>query len=201
LVRQKHAIETYAQQHGIRIVKWFTDTISGTTDLEHRPALFDLMKALEANGVKVVLCERLDRLARDLMIQESIIKDIQRKGFELISTAEPDLCGNEPTRTMIRQILGSFAQYERALIVSKLRGARQRAKAKNPDYREGRKPFGMREGESETIQYIQKLRGKGLAWDTIAERLNAEGVKARAGKWHATSVQRVYKRAESGESA
>jgi DNA invertase Pin-like site-specific DNA recombinase len=32
-----------------------------------------------------VLVEKLDRLARDLMIQESIVADLQRDGFELIS--------------------------------------------------------------------------------------------------------------------
>lgn len=197
LVRQKQAIEQYANQNNIRIVRWFTDTISGTLDLEHRPALFDLMKSLEANGVKLVIVERLDRLARDLMIQESIIRDVQRKGFQLISTAEPDMCGNDPTRTMVRQVLGAFFQYERAMIVAKLKGARQRAKANRPDYREGRKPFGTRTGEQATIDAIVKLRKKGLAWDTIAERLNESGVKARKGKWYATSVARVYQRATS----
>lgn len=195
LVRQKQAIEAYAQQHSIRIVKWFTDTVSGTTDLEHRPALFDLMKALEANGVKMVIVERIDRLARDLMIQESILRDVQQKGFQLVSTAEPDLCSTDPTRVLLRQMLGAFSQYERAMIVAKLKGARQRAKANRDDYKEGRKLFGTRAGEAETIKKIHALRAKGLAYDTIAERLNAEGIKARKGQWHATSVARICKKA------
>jgi hypothetical protein len=47
--------------------------------------------ALHANGVKVVLIEALHRSARDLMIQESIIADFQRSGFEVISVTEPDM--------------------------------------------------------------------------------------------------------------
>jgi hypothetical protein len=40
---------------------------------------------------------------------------------------------------------------------------------------------------------ILDLRKQGLAYDTIAERLNSEGIPARAGRWHATSVSRVLK--------
>jgi DNA invertase Pin-like site-specific DNA recombinase len=198
LKRQREAIQKYAEANNVKIVRWFTDTLTGSTDLENRPALFDLMKSLEANGVRLVLVERLDRLARDLMIQESILRDVQRKEAQLISVSEPDLCGNEPTRVMIRQILGAFFEYERKAIVSKLKGARQRAKASRPDYREGRKPFGTRPGEPETIKEILRLRSKGMAWDTIAETLNGnQKFPARKGQWHATSVARVWQREAS----
>lgn len=40
---------------------------------------------------------------------------------------------------------------------------------------------------------MRDLRAKGLAYDTIAERLNAENMAAMAGRWHATSVSRVLK--------
>lgn len=194
-VRQKQAIEAYALANNVKIVKWFTDALTGSTDLENRPALFELMKSLEANGVKLVLVERLDRLARDLMIQESIIRDVQRKEAQLVSVSEPDLCGNEPTRVMIRQILGAFFEYERKAIVAKLKGARQRAKANRADYREGRKPFGTREGEQETIKEILRLRSKGFAYDRIADTLNADKrFPARKGKWFAASVSRVCQR-------
>ena len=37
--------------------------------------------------------ERLERLARDLLVQETIIGDLQKRGFQLISVTEPDLVG------------------------------------------------------------------------------------------------------------
>jgi DNA invertase Pin-like site-specific DNA recombinase len=49
--------------------------------LENHPALRELLTALHADGFKLVLIEKLDRLARDLMIQESIIADLNRHGF------------------------------------------------------------------------------------------------------------------------
>lgn len=124
---------------------------------------------------------------------ESIVADFKRNHFEIVSCAEPDLLSDDPTRVLLRQMMGAFAEYERAMIVQKLRGARMRARATRKDYREGRKPFGSRPGESETIARIQRVRAEGLAYDSIAERLNEEGVLARAGRWHAASVSRVLK--------
>jgi DNA invertase Pin-like site-specific DNA recombinase len=194
--RQVSAIRKYAASNGIRISRVFQEEgVSGTKDLENRPALQDLLVALHSNGTKLVLVERLDRLARDLMIQESIIADLKRNGFEIISVTEPDLCSDDPSRTLIRQILGAFAQYERAIIVQKLRGARQRIRAKVGRC-EGRKPFGVRPGEKEVIERMHLLRRQGFAVDKIADRLNLEGVRPRAGKqWYATSVYRVLKTA------
>ena len=74
------------------IVKVFRDEgVSGTKELENRPALSELIKSLHGNGVQLVLVERLDRLARDLMIQETIIGDLRKHAFGLLSVAEPDL--------------------------------------------------------------------------------------------------------------
>lgn len=196
--RQLAAIKKHAATNGIKIARIFREEgVSGTRDLENRPALQDMLVALHSNGTKVVLVERLDRLARDLMIQESIIADMKRHGFEIVSVAEPDLCSDDPSRTLMRHVLGAFAQYERAIIVQKLRGARQRNRAKTGRC-EGRKPFGARPGESEIIERMKALRKAGMAVDKIAATLNDEGAKPRAGeRWYATSVYRVLKAADA----
>lgn len=95
--------------------------LSGRTDSTNRPAWAELITALHANGVRMILIEKLDRLARDLMIQETIIADLRKHGFELVSVAEPDLMANDPTRILVRQMMGAVAQYEKSQIVLKLR--------------------------------------------------------------------------------
>ena len=121
--RQLEAIKRYASQHEIRIVRTFREEgVSGTKDLENRPAFMEMMTALHANGVKLVLVEKLDRLARDLMVQETIIGDLRKHGFDLISVHEPDLLQDDPTRKLMRQIMGAIAEYEKTMIVLKLRG-------------------------------------------------------------------------------
>src|SRR5580765_8254053 len=129
--RQSKAIKEYAAAHDIRIVKTFREEgVSGTTELENRPAFSDMMAELLSNGTKLVLIEKLDRLARDLMIQETIIGEMRKQGFDLISVMEPDLLQNDPTRILMRQMFGAIAQYEKSMIVLKLRGARQRTRVK-----------------------------------------------------------------------
>ncbi len=115
----------------IDVVRTFREEgVSGKNELEKRPALQALLEALHSNGVRLVLIEKLDRLARDLMVQESILADFKMNGFEIRSVAEPDLCSDDPSRKLMRQILGAFAEYERQMIVTKLRCARQRKKVK-----------------------------------------------------------------------
>jgi DNA invertase Pin-like site-specific DNA recombinase len=76
--RQEQAIRQYAAAHGIEIVKVFQEQgVSGTKDLDNRDALQEMLLEIEQGDVALVLIERLDRLARDLMIQETIIRDFR----------------------------------------------------------------------------------------------------------------------------
>jgi DNA invertase Pin-like site-specific DNA recombinase len=151
--RQLKAIKDYAAAHGIKIVRTFRDEgISGAKNLEDRPAFVEMMTELLSDGVKLVLLEKLDRLARDLMIQETIIGDLRKRGFDLISVMEPDLLKDDPTRILMRQVFGAIAQYEKSMIVLKLRGARARMRMKAGRC-EGAKPFGYYEGEEGVIEH------------------------------------------------
>ena len=94
------------------------------TEGDERPAFQELLVALLSNGTRTVLIERLDRIARDIIIQESILKDLIQRGFELISAAEPDLCSSDPYRSAMRQMLGVFAELDR-------KGERKRNRKRN----------------------------------------------------------------------
>jgi DNA invertase Pin-like site-specific DNA recombinase len=192
--RQREAIQQYARTNDLHIVETFEEQgVSGTKELDDRPALQDLLAALKDGDIRVVLIEKLDRLARDLMVQETILADMGKHGFQVISVCEPDLCSADPSRVLVRQIFGAIAQYDRAMTVLKLRGARQRMKAKQGRC-EGRKAFGARSGEGEVIERMRRLRAEGMAVDKIAARLNAESIPSRMGKgWHGKSVSRILK--------
>jgi hypothetical protein len=91
----------------------------------------------------------------------------------------------------MRQIFGAIAQYEKAMIVAKLRGARQRMKAKTGRC-EGRKPYGHHEGEGEALERMKALRATGMGFDRIADALNAEGLKPRMGeRWWGKTVNNI----------
>lgn len=193
--RQLLAIKKYAAANDIKIVKVFREEgVSGANDIENRPALTELYAALAANGTQIVLVENLQRLARDLMVQESLIASLQRKGFTLISVTEPDILEAEPSRVLMRHIFGAINQYEKAMIVGKLRGARLRVKAKTGRC-EGRKPYGEREGEAQVIQRILSLKASGANLTAISNTLNSESIPARKGIWHPAQVAKVLQRA------
>ena len=74
---------------------------------------------------------RLDRLARDLVLQEQLLAELHRRGKELASVdrTEHDSLAHspdDPTRALVRRMLGSIAQYEREVIRLRLMAGRTR---------------------------------------------------------------------------
>ena len=197
-LRQFIAIRKFCEANGHQIVKIFREKgVGGARELEDRPALSDLFGALEENGVKSIVVEKLDRLARDLMVQETIVADMQRSGYTLLSTCEPDLCSTDPSRVLVRQIFGAIAQYEKQMLVLKLRGARDRKKARNGKCG-GRHSFGEKPEEERALQEIFLLRDAGNNTAQIAELLNVRRFKTRSGQpWRPTVVAKIVKRHQS----
>src|SRR6185437_10634413 len=197
--RQLAAISKFAAANDIKIVRVFREEgVSGTTGAEERPAWMEMIQAILSNGVRTIVIERVDCVARKLMVQEAIVGDLQQRDIELLSTEEPDLLNDDPTRVLLRQFMGAIAQYEKSMIVLKLRGARQRTRAKTGRC-EGRKPYGEHpehQDERAAIGRVQELHAQGLPLLTIAATMNREGYRSRSGGlWHPTQVSRVLKRA------
>ena len=195
--RQQQAIERWAICHDVTITKFFREEgVTGKTDLEDRPALKELVNTIKDSGVTLVLIEKLDRLARFLMYQESILQDLRRKGIEVISVTEPDMCSDDPTRTLMRQVLGAFFQYERTMIVNKTKAARDRIRARGIRC-EGPKPYGehpMYPQEVPIAREIKKLHRQGLGYKKIANELNARGIRTRYDKaWTHIQVLRIIR--------
>jgi site-specific DNA recombinase len=190
--RQLTAIKGYAKQHAIRIVDIFREEgVSGTRETMDRPAWTAMMTALYSNGVRTILIERLDRLARTLMAQEAAIMELQKHGITLISVQEPDLMSDDPSRKAFRQMMGVFAEYDKSQIVLKLKVARERKKAQTGRC-EGRKPYGYYEGEPAILLRMRELHLAGLSFHRVATQLNAEGLNPRMGqKWHGFAVNRI----------
>lgn len=202
LIRQESTCRQWAKVNGYEIAGVYCEEgVSGT--LEDRPALARLMVDLELNGhgVKTVLIEKLDRLARDLMVQEAIVRDFQRQGFEIISALEgPDLCSNDPSRKLVRQVFGAIAEYDKAMLVLKLRAARERMKAKTGRC-EGRKPYGETPEEQQVIRRIRAMRrtrkggAKGMTLQGICDKLNGEGLSPKdGGQWQPAQVHTLLNR-------
>lgn len=202
--RQRAAITKYAKANGLVVADEYRDEgVSGAKELVDRDGLAALLDRVESNGIKTVLVERSDRLARDLMVGEVILGQFRKAGVRVIAAdSGTDLTAgdsDDPTAKLIRQVLGAVAEFEKDVIVLKLRAARDRMRRSGKRC-EGRKPFGTRPGEATTLALIRKLRRKPRGGDrrsyaTIAGLLN-EGERAtRSGRaWNRGSVYAICKR-------
>jgi len=179
--RQRKAIQDYAKANGFEIFHIYQEEgVSGT--LQDRPALTDMILDLEENGhgIHTVIIERIDRLARDLMVQENILHDMNKHGVSVLSATDGDLLEDDPTRKLVRQVLGAIAEYDKTMLVLKLKAARDRKKARDGKC-EGRKSY--HETNQILLAEIKRLRrkprnGKRLSLKKTVEALNEQGFKS-----------------------
>lgn len=202
--RQRETVERYAKKHRVKIEQEFRDEgVSGAKDAFDRVGLTDLFVAIKANGVRTVLVERADRIARDLMISEIILAECRKLGVRVVeagSGTELTVEDGDPTRTLIRQILGALAEWDKAVTVQKLRAARTRIRRTGRRC-EGRKPYGASSEEGVVILRMKELHARGMSISQIARTFNDEKVKPRSSrragretKWHPTAIQRILAR-------
>jgi DNA invertase Pin-like site-specific DNA recombinase len=199
---QEQAIRDWCDREGHELLAVHRDEgISGTKEVLDRPGLGAALAAVE-DVAEALVVYRLDRLARDLILQETIISRLERAGKRTLSTAE-DVDGNDPTRVLIRQVLGAISQYERGVITARMAAGRW-AKHNKGGFAFGAPRFGQRavdreltpdETEQLTIARMVGLRNEGKSLRAIVETLNSERhLPKRGGRWHVETVRRVLAR-------
>lgn len=206
---QESAIREWAHTQGHEIVAMYRDEgISGSNGIATRIGLGDALTALKDGEASGLVAYRLDRLARDLVLQEQLLADVWRLNCEVYSCspAEGSYLSddpNDPSRALIRQVLGAVSQYERSMIALRLRSGRKR-KRESGGFGGGQVPFGMRneggvlvpdEREQAVIARVRSLRADGASLGAIARTLNEEGVAGKkVQQWHPQTVSRVLAR-------
>lgn len=199
--RQRERIDAWAKANGVEVVAEFRDEgVSGTNELADREGLAALLDRIDSNGVRTVVVENATRLARDLMVGEVILSQFRERGVRVVSAdGGVDLTDNDdPTATLIRQVLGAVAEFDRRVTVAKLRAARDRRSREKGLRVEGQKPFGLTDPtEKETLHRMRILRIKPRneprrSFATIAAMLNQEGRPTRhGGPWKPESVRKI----------
>jgi DNA invertase Pin-like site-specific DNA recombinase len=190
--RQRLAIERFAASKGMAINGWYQDVQTGKDEWQERAGWTAMLSAL--NGTRTILVEKLDRVARRVLVQELILADLRKRDVALLTSTGEDSSDDDPERVLFRQVLASFAEYERASIVLKLRGARQRKKDETGRC-EGRKPYGHKPGEREILDRIHADALSGASIRAIADHLNAAGIQTRYGRpWRASTIAKLLER-------
>ena len=115
--------------------KIYTDAFTGTK--MERPG-WDKLRAQLRRG-DVLIVTRLDRLARSVSQASGLITDMIDEGVT-IHVLNLGVLSNDSVNTLLRNVLLSFAQFERDMIVQRTQEGKAVARATDPDFREGRPP-------------------------------------------------------------
>lgn len=115
--------------------KIYTDAFTGTR--MERPE-WDKLRAQLRRG-DVLIVTRLDRLARSVSQASGLITDMIDEGVT-IHVLNLGVLSNDSVNTLLRNVLLSFAQFERDMIVQRTQEGKAVARATDPNFREGRPP-------------------------------------------------------------
>jgi len=127
---------TVRQLEGIRLDRVFTDKASGKDT--KRPQLEALLEFVREGDL--VVCHSMDRLARNLDDLRKLVMGLTKRGIrvEFVKEALTFTGEDSPMATLLLNVMGSFAQFERELIKERQREGIAIAKKKG--VYKGRKP-------------------------------------------------------------
>ena len=113
----------------------YTDVFNGTK--QDRPE-FDKLRAKIRKGDSLVVT-KLDRLGRSVSQVSEVITEFLDEGIT-INVLNLGVLSRDSVNALMTNILLSFAQFERDMIVQRTQEGKAVAKANNPEFREGRPP-------------------------------------------------------------
>jgi len=195
LERQKAAVEACAKARGLELVGSYYDAaVSGADPVDTRSGFAQMLAYMLSNGARTIIVENASRFARDLIVQETGYAMLKARGIELIAADAPDsFLSDTPTAVLIRQILGAVHQFDKAMLVQKLRGARDRKSAKLGHRIEGN-PAWLPVPQA-AVQAAIAAKAKGLSLRAISGQLAAAGYNGPSGKQYSPeSVKRMLAR-------
>lgn len=198
--RQEDAIHAFCAAKGWTVKRIFREGgVSGTVDSMDREAFGEMLGLCGGVLPTTIVVERADRLARDLIVGELLFRECQAAKVEVYSADSGEELVNaeaDPTRVLIRQVLGALAQWEKSALVKKMRIARERIRARG-ERCEGAKPYEvLNAAEAGPIrEYIMLARERGDSFHAITKQLNLGRFTApKGGKWRSSTVHKLHTR-------
>src|SRR3954454_1888492 len=125
---QRHELEAAAERHGWHVAQVYEDKgISGAKGREQRPALDAMLKAIARREVDMVAAWSVDRLGRSLQDLLHLLNELHAKGVDLY-LHQQGLDTSTPSGRAMFQMLGVFAEFERAMIRERVMAGLERAR-------------------------------------------------------------------------
>jgi DNA invertase Pin-like site-specific DNA recombinase len=161
---QRRELKQVAKRHNWNIVEFFEDAgISGTKGRDKRPGLDRLLKAVARKDVDMVAAWSVDRLGRSLIDLLDFLRELHAKGVDLF-LHQQGLDTSTPAGKAMFQMLGVFAEFERAMIHSRIMAGLARAKSQGVQL--GRRR--IEDTDADKVAAIVAARAKGTGVRRIA---------------------------------
>jgi len=156
-----------------------------------RPALQKLLSDIKAGGINCVIVYKVDRLSRSLMDFVQLLEFFDKNNVTFVSVTQAFNTNTSMGRLTLN-ILLSFAQFEREIISERTKD-KMAAARKRGQWLGGRPPLGytrekdgkkllINENEAKIVREMFELYLKGNSLLKVANILNEEGYRSRAGK-------------------
>ncbi|MCG8420917.1 MAG: recombinase family protein [Proteobacteria bacterium] len=125
---QLDELRQVARQRGWKVVNEYVDDgVSGAK--ETRPQLDQLMGDARRGKIDLVAVWKLDRLGRSLAHLLRLLDELAALGVGFVSVRDSGMDTTSPTGRLMLQILGAFAEFERAMIQERVVAGVRRAQA------------------------------------------------------------------------
>ncbi len=154
-----------AERAGWEVVEEFVDRgISGAKGRDQRPAFDRLCKAATKREIDVVMAWSVDRLGRSLQNLVAFLSELQASGVDLYLDRQ-GVDTTTPGGKALFQMMGVFAEFERAMIQERVHAGLARAR------KEGKR-LGRPKVSPETEKAILNARRQGMGFNKIAAELS-----------------------------
>jgi DNA invertase Pin-like site-specific DNA recombinase len=155
---QREVLTAAVEARGWRIVATYEDAgVSGAKGRDKRPGFDRLIKDATRRKIDVVVAWSVDRLGRSLQDLVGFLSELNSVGCDLYLEQQAVDTTTPAGRAMF-QMLGVFAEFERAIIIERVRAGVKRAQARGT--KSGR-PFGRPKIGRNKETEIRKLLAEG----------------------------------------
>ena len=166
---QRRELEAVAERHKWLVVGVFEDAgISGAKGREQRPGLDALVKAVARREIDMVAAWSVDRLGRSLTGLLEFLTELHAKEVDLY-LHQQGLDTSTPSGRAMFQMMGVFAEFERAMIRERVMAGLARARQEGTHL--GRRFTEHTEDGSQKVKVVLAMRAKGIGYRKIAREV------------------------------
>ena len=199
LAAQESRLRALSASQGVELGQVFVDAGFSAGTLK-RPAVRELLAAIQRGEVSALYVTKLDRLCRSLADLLAVVRLCEKHEVSLVSATEAIDTGS-PAGRMMLSMLGAFAEFERARISERIADVAFDLRSRRQVYCR-HEPFGYKRAgstlvsdpvEQSALATMRTMHDDGASYRQIAAWLTQSRIQPKGRAWYASSVRDVLR--------